>query len=49
MPRELAAARDLVAEIDRRALEEQAEVTRHFVAKVLGDIVSPALFPGEEA
>jgi chromosomal replication initiation ATPase DnaA len=49
MPRELATARDLVAEIDRRALEEQAEVTRHFVAKVLGDIVSPALFPGEEA
>jgi chromosomal replication initiation ATPase DnaA len=48
MPRELAAARTLVAEIDRRALEERAEVTRNFVAKVLGDIVSPGLFTGEE-
>jgi chromosomal replication initiation ATPase DnaA len=48
MPRELAVARSLVAEIDRRALEERAEVTRHFVGKVLGDIVSPGLFPGEE-
>ena len=28
-------ARYLVAEIDRRALEEKAEVTRHFVAQVL--------------
>lgn len=48
MPRELAAARRLVAEIDRRALEERAEVTRNFVVKVLGDIVSPDLFTGEE-
>ncbi|MGE0007636.1 MAG: hypothetical protein AB7S92_18895 [Parvibaculaceae bacterium] len=48
MPRELAAARALVAEIDRRALEERAEVTRSFVGKVLGDIVSPGLFTGEE-
>lgn len=48
MPRELAAARSLVAEIDRRALEERAEVTRSFAAKVLGDIVSPGPFPGEE-
>lgn len=48
MPRELAAARSLVAEIDRRALEERAEVTRNFVGKVLGDIVSPGLFAGEE-
>lgn len=48
MPRELAAARTLVAEIDRRALEEKAEVTRHFVGKVLGDIVSPGLFAGED-
>jgi chromosomal replication initiation ATPase DnaA len=47
MPRELAAARLLVAEIDRRALEERAEVTRNFVGKVLGDITSPGLF-GEE-
>lgn len=48
MPRELAAARTLVAEIDRRALEERAEVTRNFVGKVLQDIVSPGLFTGEE-
>ncbi|WP_119269125.1 hypothetical protein [Taklimakanibacter deserti] len=48
MPRELAAARSLVAEIDRRALEERAEVTRNFAAKVLGDIVSPGLFTGED-
>ncbi len=48
MPRELAAARSLVAEIDRRALEERAEVTRSFVAKVLGDITSPGLFPEDE-
>lgn len=48
MPRELAAARTLVTEIDRRALEERAEVTRNFVAKVLGDITSPGLFADEE-
>lgn len=48
MPRELAAARSLVAEIDRRALEERAEVTRNFVGKVLGDIVSPGLFTGDD-
>jgi len=48
MPRELAAARSLVAEIDRRALEERAEVTRNFVARVLGDITSPGLFAEDE-
>jgi chromosomal replication initiation ATPase DnaA len=48
MPRELAAARRLVAEIDRRALEDRAEVTRSFAGKVLADIVSPGLFTGEE-
>lgn len=48
MPRELAAASTLVAEIDRRALEERAEVTRSFVARVLGDITSPGLFPDDE-
>ena len=47
MPRELAAARSLVAEIDRRALEERAEVTRNFVARVLGDI-TPSGFADEE-
>lgn len=44
MPRSLGAARLLVAEIDRRALEERAEVTRHFVAKVLSDFSAPELF-----
>lgn len=44
MPRSLGAARLLVAEIDRRALEEHVEVTRPFVAKVLSDFSSPGLF-----
>ena len=44
MPRSLGAARMLVAEIDRRALEERAEVTRPFVAKVLVDFSAPELF-----
>lgn len=44
MPRSLGAARLLVAEIDRRALEERAEVTRPFVAKVLSDFSVPELF-----
>jgi chromosomal replication initiation ATPase DnaA len=44
MPRTLGAARMLVAEIDRRALEERAEVTRPFVAKVLGGFSAPSLF-----
>lgn len=48
MPRELAAARSVVAEIDRRALEERAEVTRNFTARVLGDITSPGLFAEDE-
>ncbi len=44
MPRSLDAARVLVAEIDRRALEERAEVTRPFVARVMVDFSSPGLF-----
>jgi chromosomal replication initiation ATPase DnaA len=44
MPRSLAAARQLVAEIDRRALAEKAEVTRPFVAKVLAESQNPDLF-----
>lgn len=35
MPRELAAARSLVAEIDQRALEEKSNVTRAFVSRIL--------------
>ena len=44
MPRSLAAARGLVAEIDRRALEEKAEVSRGFASRVLGSINAPGLF-----
>jgi chromosomal replication initiation ATPase DnaA len=46
MPRSLGAACLLVAEIDRRAWEEKADITRPFVAKVLGDFSAPELFDG---
>jgi chromosomal replication initiation ATPase DnaA len=48
MPRSLGAARLMVAEIDRRALEERAEVTRPFVAKVLAAFSAPGLFGAED-
>jgi chromosomal replication initiation ATPase DnaA len=48
MPRSLGAARLLVAEIDRRALEERAEITRPFVAKVLAEFSAPGLFGAED-
>jgi chromosomal replication initiation ATPase DnaA len=48
MPRSLGAARLLVAEIDRRALEERAEVTRPFVARVMSDFSAPGLFGDED-
>lgn len=41
MPRSLAAARALVAEIDARALEEKAPVTRAFAARVLTGFAAP--------
>lgn len=44
MPRSLAAARQVVALIDQRALAEKAEVTRPFVAKVLAETQNPDLF-----
>ena len=44
MPRSAAAARALVAEIDREAMIQRAEVTRPFVAKVLAHLESPELF-----
>jgi predicted transcriptional regulator len=47
MPRSLDAARKLVAEIDRLALAEKAEVTRSFVSRVLGKLTSPGLFNEE--
>jgi chromosomal replication initiation ATPase DnaA len=48
MSRSLEAARTLVAEIDRRALEEKAEVTRSFVSRVLDTVHAPGLFPESE-
>jgi chromosomal replication initiation ATPase DnaA len=48
MPRSLGAARLLVAEIDRQALEERADVTRPFVAKVMGGFSAPGLFGDED-
>ncbi len=48
MPRSLGAARLLVAEIDRRALEERAEVTRPFVARVMAHYSAPGLFGDED-
>jgi chromosomal replication initiation ATPase DnaA len=47
MPRSLDAARALVAEIDRQALEQRAEVTKPFLSKVLATFSSPAVFDAE--
>jgi chromosomal replication initiation ATPase DnaA len=47
MPRSLDAARHLVAEIDRRALEDKAQVSRTFVARVLTGLAEPGLFPDD--
>lgn len=44
MPRSLEAARTLVSEIDRQALEQKAELTRGFAARVLGSLDAPGLF-----
>lgn len=44
MPRSFEAARSLVAELDRRALERKAEVTRSFAARVLADMFAPGIF-----
>jgi len=44
MPRSLAAARALVAEIDRVAMVEKAEVSRVFVSRVMAQMTSPDLF-----
>ena len=44
MPRSLDAARVVVAEIDRKALEDKAEVSRPFVARILADLTAPGLF-----
>ena len=47
MPRSLDAARLLVSEIDRVALEERAEVTRPLASRILAGFASPGLF-GED-
>lgn len=47
MPRSLAAARALVAEIDQTALVEQAAVTRGLAARVLQRMTEPGMFPEE--
>ena len=44
MERSFEAARRLVAEIDRRALAEKADVTRSFVARVVAEWSEPGLF-----
>ena len=48
MPRSLEAARTLVTEIDRRAWEEKAEVTRPFVARIMSNFNAPKLFNEDE-
>ncbi len=48
MPRSLEAARTLVAEIDRRAWEEKADVTRPFVARIMSNFNAPGLFGDSE-
>lgn len=46
MPRSLEAASRLVADIDRRALEEKAEISRGLVSRVLEGYQAPGLFDG---
>lgn len=48
MPRSMDALRRIVQEIDARALAEKAEITRPFVAKVLGEYAAPDLFHHED-
>ncbi|NMD08545.1 MAG: hypothetical protein GYA66_11270 [Phyllobacteriaceae bacterium] len=44
MPRSLDALRQIVSEIDARALQEGAEVTRPFVARILASYAAPDMF-----
>jgi chromosomal replication initiation ATPase DnaA len=44
MPRSLEAASKLVQTIDEQALEQRAEITRPFVAKIMNAFSSPELF-----
>ena len=47
MPRSFAAARGIVAELDRKSLEEGVKVTRNLAGKVLDNHESPRLFEDE--
>ena len=47
MPRSLQAAQRLVAEVDRQALTAKAEITRHFVSKIMAEVFVPDLFNQE--
>ncbi|NNE24501.1 MAG: hypothetical protein HKN11_18015 [Rhizobiales bacterium] len=47
MERSFDALRKLVAEIDRRALTERAEITRPFVSRVMADLASQSATPDE--
>ena len=47
MPRSLDAAGRLVAAIDRRALEDRAEISRGLVSRVLEDFQAPGLFDAD--
>jgi chromosomal replication initiation ATPase DnaA len=44
IPRSLQSVREIVQEIDARALAAHAEITRPFVAQVLSEFTSPQLF-----
>lgn len=45
IPRSLDAVRAIVAEIDRQAMAERAEITHPFITRVLSGFTNPALFP----
>ncbi len=47
IPRSLQAAQTLVSEVDRQALLAKAEITRPFVAKIMGEVFVPELFNQE--
>ncbi len=47
MPRSLQAAQHFVAEVDRQALTDKAEITRPFVSKIIGEVFVSDLFNHE--
>ncbi len=48
IPRSLQSVRQIVTEIDQRALAAHTQVTRPFVARILSEFTSPELFETEE-